>query len=115
MAEHPDHPAIDLYRVQQKWGGHPWWARRVMRPARRVPVRPWARTWQAEWDDAHCAPRAFTERGIRRRSARLYRHRLWAEGWCRFMVWRRTYITARGDDYYRRRRSERSAAMRRDL
>lgn len=30
----------------------------------------WRRTWQAEWDGCEYAPRAYTERGVVRRSRR---------------------------------------------
>jgi hypothetical protein len=58
-------PSIDYYRVQVVY---PWHARSARRRVR--PVRPWARTWQAEWDGALCAPRAYTRWGIERRAPR---------------------------------------------
>ena len=71
--KHTGTTEIDYYRVQQKWNraGH---LRGIGAPyhgtIRRVPTRPWRRTWQAEWNGCQSAPRAFTRWGIRRKAER---------------------------------------------
>lgn len=61
--KHATTVGVDCYRVQTRWKGQ-----------RRVPRHPWSRTWQAEWVGCQWAPRAWTERGIRRRAARWHRN-----------------------------------------
>lgn len=64
---------IEYYRVQQKWNRHGrGTAARLIDPdkLRRVPRKPWYRTWQAEWDGCQRAPRAWTRRGIERKATR---------------------------------------------
>lgn len=65
---------IETYRIGNSSGR---WSRWYTLTGPHVPRlklrgRPdrWLRTWQAEWDGCKRAPRAWTERGVRRKAAR---------------------------------------------
>lgn len=77
-------PEIYVYRVQTN---HRLWRVR--------------RTWQAEWEPCPWCPRAYTERGVRRRAARWQRRGFdWQLANCRRRVWWRAHVTQRRDPYY---------------
>lgn len=85
---------IHVYRVRQH--DH---------PERRVRKAWYGRTWQAEWERCPWAPRAYTERGVRRKAARWSGQSLeWQlkRAWRR--QWVRAHITQRLDPFYAERR-----------
>lgn len=82
---------VTIYRVRQSRS----------HPDRSVRHAWYARTWQAEWSMCPWSPRAFTERGVRRRAERWRARGLdWQIANAHRRQWWRAHVTARSDPFY---------------
>lgn len=89
---------LTVYRVRQSKD----------HPKRSVRNAWYARTWQAEGPDQVWAPRAYTERGVRRKWERWDRRGFeWRIRHARRWQWVRMHITQRNDEFYSRLRAAR--------
>ena len=87
-----------VYRVRQRL--------HYRHPDRAVRHAWYGRTWQAEGPDQVWAPRAYTERGVRRKWARWDRRGFeWRCRHARRMQWIRMHVTQRNDEFYKARRA----------
>jgi hypothetical protein len=83
-------PTFDVYRVLQS----------RTHPDRRVRRAWYGRTWQAELGGGW-SPRAYTERGVRRKAARWdARGPEWQSRNARRRQWLRAHVTQRSDPFY---------------
>lgn len=65
---------LDPYRVQVVYPWNRRWKRRHDGHGLILPRRPWARTWQVEWEGCEWAARGYTRSGALRRARRWYRN-----------------------------------------